>query len=199
MLNLLTNGSWLEFSTFCGTEEKNLMKIFNLQYSKFCTWYLLFYIYIKYILKFQGLLWIWLKLEDQLRGRKSHTLRSSSRLDERVRLLINNVIIGGPPKASHDQDRIMADVLNMHENKERLDTTWMPPHTLTHKYINLDMDMTPHGDNRCAVHIYKCLHTGQTIPSVYFHCRQTAEGRVMAAVTQQSSISVKEIQPLWKC
>lgn len=46
---------------------------------------------------------------------------SSSRQNERVKLLINNVIIGGPPEASHDQDGVMAEVLTMHENKERLD------------------------------------------------------------------------------
>lgn len=62
-----------------------------------------------------------MKLEEPLRGRKSHFLHSSSRQDERVRLLINNVIIAGPPEASHDQDRVMLEVLTMHEDKERLD------------------------------------------------------------------------------
>lgn len=37
--------------------------------------------------------------------------------------LINNVIIGGPPEASHGQDRVMVEVLTMHEYKERLEST----------------------------------------------------------------------------
>lgn len=83
--------------------------------------------------------------------------------------LINNVIIGGPPEAIHDQDRVMVEVLTMHENKERLE----PTHTL---------------DDRCA--IGKCVHTRRPTQSLYFHCRQTTEGKVAsgatAAVTQQS-------------
>lgn len=39
-------------------------------------------------------------------------LHGNSRQDERVRLLINNVIIGGLPEASQDQDGAMADVFN---------------------------------------------------------------------------------------
>lgn len=57
----------------------------------------------------------------------------------------------------------------MHENKERLE----PTHTL---------------DDRCA--IGKCVHTRRPTQSLYFHCRQTTEGKVAsgakAAVTQQS-------------
>lgn len=73
-----------------------------------------------------------MKLEGPARGKKSHFLHSSSRQDERVRLLINNVIIGGPPEASQDQDGVMVEVLTMHENKERLlDPVRVPTHIQT--------------------------------------------------------------------
>lgn len=41
----------------------------------------------------------------------SHFLHSSSRQDESVRLLINNVINGGLTESSHDEDGVMAEVV----------------------------------------------------------------------------------------
>lgn len=78
--------------------------------------------------------------------------------------LINNVIIGGPPEASHDWDGVIVKVLTMHENKDRLECL----HTLAHIY-KLRHGRVPHGDNRCAIH--KCAHTWWRTESLNCHCR----------------------------
>lgn len=58
------------------------------------------------------LIFAYFSFEYKRWGSNSHLLHGNSRQDERVRLLINNVIIGGLPEASQDQDGAMADVFN---------------------------------------------------------------------------------------